>query len=180
MINSLSHTPNCKEKRYGIGGYSICLGISNFFAVFCRSLYIWGVCNYITCNIWKTFQCFFGIDIPGVVLALPLHAPCRHREVRSTELNNIIIQFSGWQCSTKYTVPCIDGPNIKMAGLFVGESRLLCGCSISRQCNIFIGSKPHCRILHTVRKPTTHTLLLYWWSICLRILRSWVRVPHLG
>ena len=34
-------------------------------------------------------------------------------------------------------------------------SRLLCGCSNSRQCNIFIGCKPHGRISDTIGKPTT-------------------------
>ena len=32
------------------------------------------------------------------------------------------------------------------AGRFVGENRLLCGRSISQQCNTFIGCKPHGRI----------------------------------
>ena len=48
-------------------------------------------------------------------------------------------------------------PNSK-AGRLVGESRLLCGCSVSRQCNIFIGCKPHSHSSHTVRKPTTMKL----------------------
>ena len=46
------------------------------------------------------------------------------------------------------------------AGRFVGESRLLCGCSISRQCNIFIGCKPHGGISHTLSKLTTHSHML--------------------
>ena len=50
--------------------------------------------------------------------------------------------------SIKYYCTC-------KARRFVGKSRLLCGCSISRQCNIFIDCKPHGRISHTVCKLTT-------------------------
>ena len=50
--------------------------------------------------------------------------------------------------SIKYYCTC-------KAGRFVGKSRLLCGYSTCRQCNIFIDCKPHGRISHTVCKLTT-------------------------
>ena len=48
----------------------------------------------------------------------------------------------------------------KMKGWAVCRlSRLVCGFSISRQCNILIGCEPNGRISQTDRKPTTHLTL---------------------
>ena len=49
--------------------------------------------------------------------------------------------------------------NYTKAGQFVGEMPFLCGCSVSRQCDFFIGCKPHCRISHIVCK-TNLTFIL--------------------
>ena len=78
-----------------------------------------------------------------------------HKALRGA--HNHQIKGIAWEVrlSLHYLNFTLTGNIILRLGGLVGFSRLLCGYSTSQPCNIFIGCKPHGRISHTCRKPTT-------------------------
>ena len=71
--------------------------------------------------------------------------------------NLLCSMFELFPYFTKSNIGCLV-VSLRLDGLstYVYKYWLLCGCSISRWCNIFIGCKPCGRIPHTVQK-TDHT-----------------------